>query len=115
MSIKLQVLLFLVTLFCFFNVVKKVKKGKFKIEYAIVWILVTLGLLVIALFPVISIQLSHLLGIVSPVNFVFLCIIFILGIVVYILSLKVSALEEKIYHLVEYVAVKEKTEDENNK
>ena len=112
MSLVLQILILIVTLYCFLSVVKAVKKGKMRIEYAIIWVLVTFGLIIVALIPQICVGLSRLLGVISPVNFVFLAIIFILGIVVYILSLKISALEEKINHLVEYIAVNNKNNED---
>ena len=48
------------------------KKQKFNLRYALVWLLAALVMLIVAIFPQIVVGLSKLLGIQSTVNTVFL-------------------------------------------
>ena len=71
------------------------------------WFLFALALIVVALFPQVVYGLTGLLGMESPANFVFLCV---LAIVVYrLLSLSVenARLRAKLTTLVQHVALEE--------
>lgn len=53
-------------------------------------------LLVLGLFPSITYKLTHLIGIISPANFIFLVIIFLLMEKVFTMSILQSQMEDKI-------------------
>lgn len=83
-------------------------KGRiFRIDDAVSWILMAFSLLIVSLFPNIAISLAHILGFNSPINFVFLFIIFLLLQKVFSLSLHISQLEYKISVLAQKIALDE--------
>ena len=64
-----------------------------------------LALVIISVFPRIVIYVSDWIGIESPANFVFLCIIFLLLIKVFHLSLHVSKQQYQIQRLAQIIAL----------
>ena len=91
---------------------RKIRQSKVKIEYSIYWIVFSCILIVFSVFPQIPSVLSKILGIQTPVNFIYLFIIFILLIKLFYNSLLLSKLEEKITNLAQRVAVEETIEKE---
>jgi len=88
-------------------VVLKIRKSKFQIHDGIFWFLLSLLFLVLSIFPEIAGRVSSLLGIESPANLVFLCILTLLLLKNFVLSLKVSLLEYNLMKLTQRVAVEQ--------
>ena len=65
-------------------------------------------LMVIGIFPGIAIFLAKIVGIQSPVNFVYLVVIFLLILRSFMLTIRISWLEERVKNLVEEIAIREK-------
>ena len=84
----------------------KIRKSKAQIEDIIFWLLFSFGIIVISVFPQIVIFFANLLGVQSPVNFLYLVIIFVLLIRMFSLTLKLSALEDKFKKLVQKESLK---------
>lgn len=105
MSLSLRISLVVVSLFTFVYILKKVRKSQMKISDSLYWIFVSSLLLIVAIFPVIPIGMSKLMGIESPANFVYLCIIFLLVVHNFTMTVKVSKLETKLESLVQRYAI----------
>lgn len=112
MSLTIQVFLIIVTISIFIFLIRDVKKGKLRTEYALMWILFSLGLVIISIFPQLVFYVSRILGIASPSNAAFLVVIMFLIILVYNLFSKVSTLEERVKNLVHEVAIQKKEIDD---
>ena len=78
MSTSLRVILFVASLCVFFFIMKKIKKAKLKIEYALFWIVSSILLLILSIFPQIAYFFADICGIKSPVNFIFLFLGFLI-------------------------------------
>lgn len=115
MDIKIRVFLIIATIISFYILIKSVKKSKLRTDYAFGWILASLSLIVLGVFPQIFYWISSLLGVQSPANIVFTFIIFILIVLVFVLFSKVSALEEKQKNLIQELAFLKKDQDEEIK
>ena len=76
MSTSLRVILFVASLCVFFFIMKKIKKAKLKIEYALFWIVSSILLLILSIFPQIAYFFADICGIKSPVNFIFFILVF---------------------------------------
>lgn len=120
MDIKIRILLIVVTIGCFLMLKRGVKKGKLRSDYMMGWLMASIGLIIISIFPQIVYAISDIVGIISPVNTVFLVIIFLLILLVYILFNKVAELEEKQKNIIQEISIEkakkevsinEKTED----
>lgn len=107
MSIVLRVVLIVVAVLSCIFVLQKIRKAQIRIEDTLFWLVVSAGVLVLGIFPEIAYFLSVMLGIMSPVNFVFLLFIFILLFKVFILTVQISQLQEKVKNLAQNVAIYE--------
>ena len=105
MSSLLRIVLMVVSLLSMFFVMIRVRKSKLKIDYSLFWIIFSLLLLIVSIFPGIAYSLSNLLGFMAPVNFVFLFIIFLLIIHSFYLTQKLSKTENMVQSLTEELAV----------
>lgn len=97
-------------------VVLKIRHNQLTTADAVFWFLFALVLIVVAVFPQIAYGLTGLLGMESPANLVFLCV---LAVVVYrllALSVENARLRAKLTTLVQHVALAEYREaDEENR
>lgn len=99
MTIVLRIILVIASLLNCFWIIHRICKSQAKIEDSIFWICLSGLLILMSIFPGIVILGARLTGVQSPVNFVFLCIIFILMVKVFRMSLKISSLESKLHQL----------------
>ena len=106
MSITLRILLCLVSACTTIYMLWKVRHAKAQIEDTLFWLVFSIVLIVFGVFPDIVSAAASLIGIYSPVNFVFLSIIFILIIKLFLMTIKVSQLENKVNQLTQQVALK---------
>ena len=117
MSDILRILLFFAALATGGWICYKIRKLQVKMQDAIFWVIFAVILTVLGIFPHACYWLTERLGIISPANFIFLVIIFLLLEKVFTLSLVVSQLEEKISVLSAEVALRsraaEKRIDQN--
>lgn len=75
------------------------------------WILCSIALIILSIFPQIAFFVARLIGVISTANIVFAAIIFMLIILVYVLFNKVSMLEEKQKNLIQEIAILKKKND----
>ena len=78
MSLTLQILLIIFTVLFFIVLVKNVKKGKLRTDYALAWILCSIALIILSVFPQIAFFAARIIGVISTANMVFAAIIFML-------------------------------------
>ena len=117
MSIYLRIILVVISMLSMLNILKRVRKSKLQIEYSIFWIVFSILLILVAVFPQTMFVLAQILGIQSPANMVFLFVIFILLIKLFNMTIEVSQLQYKQQELVQKIALDEnkKTEKKSSK
>ena len=92
-------------------ILRRVRLAKVQIEDTLFWLLFSVVLLVLAVFPGIAYWASRLLGFQSPINFVYIVIIFLLLVKQFFMSIRLSQLDSKVRILTQQVALnKEKME-----
>ena len=111
MSLTLQITLILMSILLFLILIRNVKKGKLRSDYAIGWIICSILLIIVSIFPQIAYFGAKVLGVISTANIVFAFMILMLIILVYVLFSKVSMLEENQKNLIQELAILKK---ENN-
>ena len=107
MSIAFRALLMLVSLAAFAYVIRQIRRSRMQIEDTVFWVLFSLAILLLSLFPGVAIWASELLGIMSPANFVFLGFLFITIAQLFRLSVRLSRLDHKVRTLTQELALKE--------
>lgn len=110
MTITFRIILVIVSLLTMLHMLKRIRNAKVLIEDVIFWIIFSLALFIMSLFPEIGDFLAGLLGIYSTVNFVFLFMIFILLVREFTMTIKVSQMENKIKELTQEIAIKKNIE-----
>jgi hypothetical protein len=107
MPIELRVVLIVSSISMLIYMIKKVRKSKLQIEYTVFWIIFGLLLICISLVPKIMYFIAGIIGIQSPVNLVLTFIVFILVLKLFLMTIEISQLENKVKELVEEIALKE--------
>ena len=115
MSFKLQLVFIFASLITFLFVIKKIKKHGLNIDDAIIWILWSIGLLIISIFPQIPGWISKKLGFMSTSNFIFCVFILFLYIMLFTQTAQISKLKEKQKELIQKLSIKEYENKEKNK
>lgn len=110
MSGFLRIILIVSAVLLFLYMVKKIRQAKMKIEHTIFWLVFSTILIIMGAFPQIIYVFSKWMGFQSPVNLVFLMIILILIVKIFLLTLQISQLENKVDSLVQRVAIEKKLE-----
>ncbi len=103
----LQITLFIASLLTLFYIVNKVKKAKMQIEDTVFWIVFSLAILIISIFPQIIFSFSKFFNIESPTNLIYLLIIFILIVNQFRMDRKLSELKNQIKTIIQNRAIEE--------
>lgn len=111
-SVVMRVLLILFSVGMLFFVLRSVRKAKVLIDDIIFWVLCSALFIVLAIFPQLASWAAGLLGIQSPINLIYLLVIFVLMVKVFRASIRLSQLETKIRTLTQEVAAKEYVREE---
>lgn len=85
----------------------KIRHEKMKVDEAMFWFFLALALVILSVFPQIAFFFSNLLDIESPSNFVFLCVIAILVVRGFYLTIELSSLKKKVAELAQDCALRD--------
>ena len=113
MTLPLRITLFAASLLTFGYMTVKIRDSKMRLDDSLFWFCFSALLLLASIFPQVFFWLSNLVGTMSPSNFVFLFFIFILLIVCFRLSVRLSQLDTKLRELTQQLAI-EKLERHQN-
>ena len=108
MSVALRICLILLSVSSLFYIIKKIRYSKMQIEYAIFWIVLSLIMIVMAVFPQIIYRITMFMGMISAANVVYLFIIGVLLLKVFMMTIEISNLENKVKELVQQIGISEK-------
>ena len=105
MSYYLRMLILLASIITLFYVLRKIRKAQIQIVDSLFWVFLSLVFVIMGAFPQVVYWLTRLMGFQAPVNLVFLVITFILLVKVFLSSIKISQLENKLDSLVQEMAI----------
>lgn len=111
MSLGFRLILIAISILTMFYILKKIREAKLEIGHSIFWIGFSILIIFLSLFPQCVYWLTDLLGIQSPVNFVYLVIIFVLIMKNFMMTLQLSNTEHKLQTLIQQIALKENEEE----
>ena len=80
-------------------IITQSRKFKLNIKYAVIWILGSIGILILSIFPNILNYTSSLLSIASPTNALFLIALGVVYLLLFYIFTKISYLENRINSL----------------
>ena len=113
MTVSLRIVLFVMALLTFGYMTLKVRDSKIRLEDSLYWFCFSGLLLLVSVFPQVFFWLSDLVGTLSVSNFVFLFFIFVLLLVCFRLSVRISLLDSQLRELTQHLAI-EKFERHHN-
>ena len=96
----------------FRSMIRKIRQSELEIEYSLFWIAFSLLLIFMSIFPYTVYWLTDIIGLQSPINLVYLGIIFILLIKNFSTTLQISKIENRLKTLVQEIALRDKEEEE---
>ena len=105
---KLQIVFIIASLFTFIYVIRRIKKHKLNIDDSLLWIVWSVILLILSLFPNLSKVLSKFFGFESTSNFILTSFIFCIYLMVFFQNIKISELKEKNKNLVQKLSINNK-------
>lgn len=108
MSIMLRVLLIGMSVLSLLYVIWRIRHSKMQIEYTLFWIILSIIMIVMSVFPGIVYWITEKMGMVSPANVVYLFIIAVLLVKSFMMTIEISTLENKVKDLVQQIAINEK-------
>ncbi len=114
MPYSLRIILMISSLLSFLFVIRRLKKTQVQIYDTVFWIILSVLFVLLSIFPQIAIGLAVLLGVQSPVNLVYLIIIFFLLAHCFLQSLRFSRLEAQFRSFVGDEALKKLSKDKDN-
>ncbi|MDT8910811.1 DUF2304 domain-containing protein [Amycolatopsis sp. PS_44_ISF1] len=100
-----QILSIVVACLVLFVVLEMMRRRKLREKYSGVWLLVAVGVVVLAVIPQAAEFLARITGVRTPSNFVFLLAGLVLALVALHLSTEVGHLEEEVRTSVEEIAL----------
>ena len=112
MSVALRLVLLVGAIITFVLIARQVRKRRIQVEDAIFWIVLSLILLLLAIFPGIAYFFASLFGFQAASNFVFCALIAILIIREFSSSAEISRLKHKVNQLVQELALAKKEDEE---
>ena len=115
MSYYLRTVLLAASILSMIYVLRKIRKAQIQLQDSLFWIFLSVVLVVMGAFPQVVYALTRLIGFQAPVNLIFLMMIFILLIKVFLSSIKISQLENKLDTLVQELAVAENLRETEEK
>ena len=105
MSVALRICLVALSIISLFYIIRKIRYSKMQIEYTLFWIVLSIIMILMAVFPQIVYWITWLVGIASPANMVYLFIIGILLVKVFMMTIEISNLESKLQALIQEVGI----------
>lgn len=114
MSVLLRIIMIIGAVSLMIFMIRKICQSKLKIEYSIFWIAFSSVLVIMGIFPQVFYFISELLGFQAPINMIYLVIIFILVVKLFLTSIQISGLEDKVDNLVQQIVVDMRLDKEEN-
>lgn len=113
MNVKIQMIVALFIIFALCIIVNMIRKKSLELRYALSWLAVGIGVLILDFFPSLMEYMSDIMGIETPVNMLFFMgFCFSLGII-FVLTIAVSRMSVRIKKLSQELALFQKEMEEN--
>ena len=112
MNIRIQIIIAVIVLLALIVIVNMIRRKRLELRYALSWMIVGVGILVLDLFPQLINTLAHMLGIASPVNMLFFLGFCFSLVIIFVLTISVSRMSIRIKQLAQEIALYEKSNQE---
>lgn len=107
MSVAIRIILLIGAVCMFFYVLKGVTKAKFRAQETFFWLFLSVVFVLLSIVPGVAEWFSRLLGVMTPVNLVFLVVIFLLLLKVFAMDRKIAKTEHQLTQMAQKIAISE--------
>lgn len=107
MTFKLQLIIGICLVVALLAIVNMIRKRKLELKYALSWLIAIVFVLIMDCFPVLLTRLSHFLGIWAPVNMIFFLGFCFSLLIIFVLTVTLSRMSERVRKLAQAVALNE--------
>ena len=114
MSTGLQIVLLIGALSMLIYVFRGVRKSSLKAQETFFWLLLTVVFVLLSIIPRIAEVFASWLGVSSPVNLVYLVVIFLLVVKLFIMDRKTAKMEHQMTQLVQTIAIRQLNEENSD-
>ena len=108
MSIRLQIIIAVIIVMALCVIVNMIRKKRLELRYALAWLIVGVGVLILDCFPQMIKWIAGKLGIASPVNMLFFLGFCFSLMIIFVLTIAVSRSSIRIKELTQELALLEK-------
>ena len=112
MSTTLRIVLIAASVILILYTLFKIRKAQLEIDDTAFWLILPVLLLVLSIFPEIAFFFSEKLGFISPSNFIFLVVVFLLLFKLFLLTMELSMQKRRLNRLVQTHAITEEEREE---
>ena len=114
MNIKIQIIIGIIVILALGVIINMIRKKRLELRYALAWLIVGVGILVLDCFPQLISYLAKILGIASPINMLFFMGFCFSLTIIFGLTIAVSRMSIRIKNLTQEVALYMKREEVKN-
>lgn len=107
MTFKLQLIIGICLVVALLAIVNMIRKKKLELKYALYWLIAIVFVLIMDCFPVLLTRLSYFLGIWAPVNMIFFLGFCFSLLIIFVLTVTLSRMSERVRKLAQAVALNE--------
>lgn len=107
MTLRLKVIIVVLLILALVMIINLIRKRKLELKYALVWMLLILGLALIVLIPGMLEALAKLLGIYNVMNLVFFVGFIFALLIIFSLTMSLSRNSERVRKIAQRVALNE--------
>lgn len=107
MTLKLQLIIGAILVIALIAIVNMIRQRKLELKYALSWLIAIAFVLILDCFPVLLTKLSEFLGIWAPVNMIFFLGFCFALMIIFILTVTLSRMSERVRKLAQAVALNE--------
>lgn len=111
MDVRIQNIIAICVLIALFILVNMIRKKKLQLQYALAWLFVGVGILILDCFPSLIEKVSAWVGIADPVNMLFFCGFCFTLIIIFVLTLAISKMSISIRKLAQELALYKKEDN----
>ena len=108
MNIKIQIIIGIIVILALGVIINMIRKKRLELRYALAWLIVGVGILVLDCFPQLISYLAKILGIASPINMLFFMGFCFSLMIIFVLTVAVSRASIRIKQLAQELALYEK-------
>lgn len=105
MSIPVRLVLLIGAVFMLLYVARGIKKTKFKAQETFYWLLLSVVFVLLSIFPGVVEWFSVKLGVATPVNLIFLVVIFLLIVKIFTMDRKLAKTEHQLTEMTQKIAI----------